>query len=71
MTVLSGYQPMPTAPACPYCSGRHFCVEDDGNPDSYLVRCWCGAKCRCKKDDPDMKEWLASHAAGRSSDAAD
>lgn len=59
MTVLAGYQPIPSAPACPYCGDRHYAVEDDGDEATYLIRCWCGAKCRCRKDDPDMAAHLA------------
>lgn len=54
MTVIRGYHDMPTAPACPYCGGRYFCIEDVGDETSYRIRCWCGAKCWCPKDDPDM-----------------
>jgi hypothetical protein len=59
MTVLAGYQPIPGAPPCPYCGDRHYAVEDDGDPANYLIRCWCGATCRCRRDDPDMTRFLA------------
>jgi hypothetical protein len=60
--VVVGYDHVASAPNCPYCGDRHYCFEDDGNPDTYLVRCWCGAKARARKDDPDMVTHLAQRA---------
>lgn len=60
MTVLLGYAPRPDWPACPFCGDRHFALDDDGHPDTYKVRCWCGATARVAKDDPDIVALLSS-----------
>lgn len=60
MKVIRGYDHIPKAPLCPYCGSNYFCVEDDDDPETYRIVCWCGAKCRCRKDDPDMVAYLAS-----------
>jgi hypothetical protein len=41
---------------CGACGGNYLAVEDDGRADSYLVRCWCGATARVRKDDPDLAQ---------------
>jgi hypothetical protein len=58
--VILGFTNWPNEiPACPYCGYRYYCLEDDGHPEAYLVRCWCGAKCRLRKDEPDLPLLLA------------
>ena len=54
MSVIRGYDQIDSAPPCPYCGSRYFCIEDDGDEESYRITCWCGAKCRCRKDHPGM-----------------
>ena len=55
--VIAGYRPVLHVEACPYCGCKHYALEDDGNPDSLLVRCWCGATARVQRDDPDVAGW--------------
>jgi len=43
---------------CPYCGSDYMAIEDDGQPDSYLARCWCGAGARVHKDDSDLAQAL-------------
>jgi hypothetical protein len=59
MKVVRGYDHIAKADPCPYCGGTYFAVTDDGDEETYRIECWCGAKCRCRKDDPDMVEYLA------------
>lgn len=59
MAVLMGYHQWEAAPPCPYCGSRYYCVEDDDDDRGYLIRCWCGATCRCRRDDKDMMAHLA------------
>lgn len=54
-TIL-GYRTMPKADQCSFCGDRYYAVQDDGQPDTWLVRCWCGARARVRKDDPDLLE---------------
>jgi hypothetical protein len=57
--VIRGYDYITKADPCPYCKSNYFMVEDDGDEETYRIGCWCGAKCRCPKDDPDMVAYLA------------
>ena len=49
-------------PGCPYCGSTYIAIHDDGREDSYQAVCWCGAKARCRKDDPELVERLAALA---------
>jgi len=52
--VLAGYDTRSGPDRCPYCGDAHFAFEDDGDPETLLVRCWCGATARARRDDPDL-----------------
>jgi hypothetical protein len=64
MTVLVGYQHIASAPSCPYCGDKHYAIEDDGNPDTLLVACWCGGHARVWRDDPDIVAYLEANGRG-------
>lgn len=69
MTVVLGYTIIESSPPCPYCGGKTYMIEDDGDHpwrhDSYKVRCWCGATARVSKDDPDLVKLLSRGRALR------
>jgi hypothetical protein len=52
-----GYRHWPGAD-CPHCHYDYMAIEDDGDPQSYLVRCWCGATARVLRDDAGLLEAL-------------
>lgn len=55
--VVSGYREVVDAPPCPYCGGRHYALEDDDDPVTLKIRCWCGATARVRRDDPNLNHW--------------
>ncbi len=36
---------------------RHFALEDVDDPVQLLVRCWCGATAKVRRDDEDLADW--------------
>jgi hypothetical protein len=62
--VLRGYDTVP-GQRCPYCGDAHMAFVDDGDPDTWKVMCWCGAKARVRKDDEDVRALLMTTKAGR------
>lgn len=49
---MIGYRPWPGT-RCPYCGDGHGAIEDGGGSE-YIYTCWCGAKAKVSKDDPDI-----------------
>lgn len=64
--VVRGYDTVPER--CPYCGGSHMAFVDDGDDATYQVKCWCGAKARVRKDDPDLVALLADSAVRRTTE---
>lgn len=56
---LIGYRHWPGS-TCPFCRGSYMTVSDDGDPDTFKVRCWCGSAARVRRDDADIVEALAA-----------
>lgn len=61
MRVLLGYDILPGF-TCPSCGQHVALVEDEGDPVSVRVRCWCGANGLARRDDPDMVKAIGETA---------
>jgi hypothetical protein len=56
--LVVGYRHWGGETRCRFCGGDYMAIEDDGEMASYLVRCWCGATARVRRNDPDLVQAL-------------